>query len=870
MQTIEDVQEALVRERALLERISRIAPLLASELDGDRLMQRLTDEATALVGAQFGAYFYNVTDNRGGRYMLYTLSGAPREAFERFGMPRNTAVFGPTFAGEGVVRSNDIRQDPRYGKNAPHAGMPTGHLPVVSYLAAPVRSMTGEVLGGLFFGHGEPAVFGDREERAVVAIAALAGAAMDNSQLFQRLNAREAEVTTLAHRMRLVNEATQEGIWFWDVTSNTVEWNDSLLASLGVSREGWEGTFDAWFQRVHPDDQPQLAAALKAHLESRVPYRVDRFRLRNEAGAYRWFTTAGQAEWNPEGAPLRMAGSVRDITAEISALDELRVTQHRYAQILDSVQDMIFCKNERLAITYANAATCRYYGKSAAELSGITDVPYNQIDFTQQYNKDDRSVFEHRKPLERVEEPNVSPSGEVHYFHTVKTPLFDERGAVAELVGVARDVTERRREVEAQRRLAMASEILGRSIDFETTLANVAKAMVPAAADWCAIDVLENGKIRRLAVEHPDPEKVKLAYELERRYPTSSDAPTGVPAVLRTGTPELISDIPDELLVAGARDPEHLALARALKLKSYIIVPMLGHDRVLGAITLVGEGSRRLDANDLAFAQDLSRRASAALENAMLYREVRDLNTTLERRVEERTAALTEANKELEAFSYTVSHDLRAPVRHISGFADLLRRHAGTALDAKSLHYVDPLQNAATQMGSLVDGLLAFSRLGRSELAKRRVSLGEVVDSLRRELEPETVDRKIAWTTNGLPEVFADPTMLRVVVGNLIGNAVKYTRRRDEARIEIGAERRPHEDLVWVKDNGAGFKMEFAHKLFGVFQRLHADSDFEGTGIGLASARRIVNRHGGKIWAEGQPDQGAAFFFTLPRTETTP
>jgi len=170
-------------------------------------------------------------------------------------------------------------------------------------------------------------------------------------------------------------------------------------------------------------------------------------------------------------------------------------------------------------------------------------------------------------------------------------------------------------------------------------------------------------------------------------------------------------------------------------------------------------------------------------------------------------------------------------------------------------------------MGSLVDGLLASWRLGRADLAKRRVSLAEVVESLRAELEPDTRNRKIQWHTRALPDVVADPTMLRVVVSNLLGNAVKYTRGREEATIEIGAEQGPHDDVVWIKDNGAGFKMEYAHKLFGVFQRLHADSEFEGIGIGLASARRIVNKHGGRIWAEGAPGQGATFFFTLPRGE---
>jgi PAS domain S-box-containing protein len=862
------LRRALEEERALLDGLSRIAPALASELDADRLMQRLTDEATALVGAQFGTFFYNVTRTSGESYMLYTLSGVPRESFDRFDMPRNTAIFAPTFRGESVVRSDDITKDERYGKNAPNRGMPEGHLPVVSYLAVPVRSIAGEVLGGLFFGHSARAVFGEREERAALALSAIAGPALDNARLFRSLAEREAALQAANTRFRLVSDATREGIWYWDVSTNSVEWNDALIDALGIPRAAWGGSFDDWFALLHPDDQPRLSAALKAHLEKRAPYSIDLFRLRHASGGYRWFTTMGQAEWDAEGRPLRMAGSVRDITEKQLAEDALRASEHRYAQILDSVGDMIFCKNDKLNVVYANVATCRYYGMSAEQLRGVSDVPFNEIDFTKQYNVDDRDVFENGKPLERQEEPNLSPSGELRYFHTIKSPIFDESGKVVELVGVSRDVTERRRAAGAQRNLAEASAILGRSIDYEQTLLNLAEAIVPSAADWCAIDLVTDGAIRRIAVAHPDPKKVELAYELQRLYPTAPDAEHGVPAVIRTRCAELVQSIPEELLVQSARDEQHLAIIRALGLTSYIVVPMIAHGQVLGAVSLVAEGGRRFYEQDLAFAEELARRASAALENALLFQQVRELNASLERRVEERTSELLEANEELESFSYSVSHDLRAPIRHISGFIDLLMAHSADRLDEKGRRYIHTIKQASMQMGLLIDGLLAFSRLGRAEVSKQRVALGDLVSAVVRDLEPDTRGRDITWEIGDLPVVAADPTMLRLVLTNLVANALKYTQKRARTRIEIGC-RREHEDTVWVKDNGTGFNMDYAHKLFGVFQRLHSNTEFDGTGIGLATAGRIVTRHGGRIWAEAVEDEGASFYFTLPHSEVS-
>ncbi|HYV84585.1 MAG TPA: ATP-binding protein [Patescibacteria group bacterium] len=225
------------------------------------------------------------------------------------------------------------------------------------------------------------------------------------------------------------------------------------------------------------------------------------------------------------------------------------------------------------------------------------------------------------------------------------------------------------------------------------------------------------------------------------------------------------------------------------------------------------------------------------------------------------------ANRELEAFAYSVSHDLRAPLRHVSGFVELLENHAGAALDETGRKHLQRISAAAGRMGALIDDLLSFSRMGRTEMQRSTVDLGRLVDDVRREVEQGAAGRRIVWGVGRLPSVQGDPAMLRLVLTNLLSNAVKYTAPRPEARIEVQATRAGGETVISVRDNGVGFDPRYASKLFGVFQRLHHQDQFEGTGIGLANVRRIVERHGGRTWAEAQPDKGASFHFSLPERE---
>ncbi|MEK6592696.1 MAG: ATP-binding protein [Pseudomonadota bacterium] len=264
----------------------------------------------------------------------------------------------------------------------------------------------------------------------------------------------------------------------------------------------------------------------------------------------------------------------------------------------------------------------------------------------------------------------------------------------------------------------------------------------------------------------------------------------------------------------------------------------------------------------------------AALDHAFeLMQAQRDaterLNAELERRVTERTAQLEGINKELEAFSYSVSHDLRMPLRHINGYIELLMEESKGTLTAEAQRYLKVVTQASRKMDQLVDDLLAFSRMGRAEMNERSVDLDALVQHVILSLEADTRGRNIAWTIPLLPAVQGDPSMLQQAFANLLGNAIKYTRPRDPAQIEVGCSGEEDGQLIlFVRDNGVGFEMQYADKLFGVFQRMHRADQFEGTGIGLANVRRIIARHGGRIWAEAARDRGATFYFTLQKSRS--
>ncbi len=318
----------------------------------------------------------------------------------------------------------------------------------------------------------------------------------------------------------------------------------------------------------------------------------------------------------------------------------------------------------------------------------------------------------------------------------------------------------------------------------------------------------------------------------------------------------------------GAEGVRHLALTGAAKLELSDIHRLMGElesaeQRLLQARVAESASSTR---NTIALLV-LGAVLQLVLLGSVYYLIHHDI--TARRRIaaelKRRGELLQAANKELEAFSYSVSHDLRAPLRHIDGYASLLAKTAGTSLNEKSQRYLQTISESAKQMGQLIDDLLVFSRMGRQEMLQTTVNLNQLVKSVIHDLRLDLHAKTISWTIASLPDVSGDPAMLRQVYMNLISNAVKFTATRTEPKIEVGIRPgAPGEVDLFVRDNGVGFDMQYVNKLFGVFQRLHRNDEFEGTGIGLANVRRIIHRHGGRTWAEGALDQGATFYFSLP------
>jgi signal transduction histidine kinase len=293
----------------------------------------------------------------------------------------------------------------------------------------------------------------------------------------------------------------------------------------------------------------------------------------------------------------------------------------------------------------------------------------------------------------------------------------------------------------------------------------------------------------------------------------------------------------------------------------YMVVPMIAGGELLGALSF-GSDTDSFPPEQVSIAREVATQLAIAMAQARLLERVKQHATELESRVLERTAELEAVNKELSSFSYSVSHDLRAPLRAVDGYARMLEEDYAARLDEEGRRLLGVIRDSAGRMGQLIDDLLNFSRLGRQPMARHLVDTAALVSEVVQEVRgqsPASIEVRDLALAQG------DRALLKQVWVNLVGNALKYSAKRDAARVEIGSQVEGEENIYWVRDNGAGFDMRYAAKLFGVFQRLHSSDEFAGTGVGLAIVQRVVSRHGGRVWAEGKPGEGACFFFSLPR-----
>jgi PAS domain S-box-containing protein len=566
-------EEALKERTRSLELLNRVSSQLVAERELDRIVQSVTDAGREISGAQFGAFFYNVTNEKGEAYTLYTLSGVPRSAFEKFPMPRNTHLFGPTFRGEGVTRIDDVLKDPRYGKNEPYQGMPPGHLPVRSYLAVPVLSRNGGVLGGLFYGHPEPGVFTAEVEAVMTSLAAQAAIAIDNANLYQALQRElskhkraEEALRQTQERFDLVLNAADMGVWFCDLPFDKLSWDVRVKEHFWLSPEA-EVTIDTFYEHLHPDDRERTRLAIEKSISEHKPYNIE-YRTVSPSGQVKWIRAIGRGFYNEAGEPIRFDGVTLDITDMVKARETL---------------------------------------------------------------------------------------------------------------------AERRAE--------------------------------------------------------------------------------------------------------------------------------------------------------------------------------------LERLVDERTTSLREAITQMEEFSYSVSHDLRAPLRAMKGYAQILLMDYGPQLDETARHYLDRISRAGERMDKLTHDVLTLSRVGRTNIVLSNVELAALISDVI--VQYPTLQEPAAEIHVQAPHrVRAHEPSLGQAVANLLGNAVKFVPDGRKPRVKVWSEESGDKIRLLVRDNGIGIKPEHQGKLFGMFERVHPNEGFEGTGVGLAIVRKALERMGGSVGMHSDGENGSTFWIELPKAHT--
>ncbi|HTR39933.1 MAG TPA: PAS domain S-box protein [Bryobacteraceae bacterium] len=543
------------------------------------------------------------------------------------------------------------------------------------------------------------------------------------------------------------------------------------------------------------------------------------------------------AEWTfkplagKDGTFTHCVWTCRDITERRKAEEESRLL----GTIVEFSEDAIVGKNLDGIVLSWNKGAEQIYGYSAEEMIGQSA----SILFPPDHPDEFKEIMEYIRlgqRLEHMETERIRKDGSRIVVSVTISPLRDESGAVTGASTIARDITDRKRAQEALAHSELRYRSLVRVVSQIVWTTDSQGEVVSDIPSW-----------REFTGETFD--RIKGWGWLETLHPDDR---------------ERTARIWSQAVNAGSFYMAEYRMRRSDGEYRWMLVhgaPILNdHGQVQEWVGIC------VDIHDRIMAEE----------------EIRQLNQTLETRVVERTAALQAANKELEAFAYSVSHDLRAPLRAISGFSRILLEEFGAACPAEAHRYLGIVNDNAVQMGTLIDGLLSFSRLGRQALNIQTVAPEDLVRQALADLSSEQQGRQVEITVADLPPCQADPLLLKQVFFNLLANSLKYTRNRPVSRVEVGSFRfaelaaqtevcqngaprgaEPDAAIYYVRDNGAGFDMRYADKLFGVFQRLHRAEEYEGTGVGLATVRRIITRHGGSVWAEAALDQGAAFYFTL-------
>ncbi|WP_224999031.1 PAS domain S-box protein [Cesiribacter sp. SM1] len=637
--------------------------------------------------------------------------------------------------------------------------------------------------------------------------------AVDNTAV----HTAERELKQQKERLELALNGAQLATWDLDVPSGKSLWSNRWYSMLGYTAGDLEESFETWKNLTHPDDLPVAMKSFEEHLSGKTDYVTFEHRLKKKTGDWLWTTGSGKlVERNHKGEPQRVIGVLQDISSLKNAEQELLEQKERLELALWAAELGIWDRDLQNGRLTVNERCAQMLGYTKAEYENILPLqgfrktlhPDEAAQITEMLDKHLAGEI----PYYRTERRARTKAGEwLWVLNSGKVVKRDKEGRPIRMIGIQQDISDFKK-TEASLRF------------YKYLIDNIKNPIY-----WITPDDLKFKYVNKAACDH-----------------------FGLPEDKLIGVGVLDFDINLDLEKAGSITSE-ISRNGTHTFKTV-------HKNSAGQLIPVELTLSSLYYNDTPYVVGYIRNIS---EQSAYEAKIRAINTELEQKVAARTAALEATNKELEAFSYSVSHDLRAPLRSIDGFSKAILEDYESALDEEGKDFLNRIRSSTQQMGQLIDDLLNLSRVSRAELKKQNVDISKLVLELVSELNQQQAGREVHVKVQPGLYAQADVRLIRIALENLLNNAWKYTGKTELARVEFGSMESGGRTVYFVKDNGAGFDMKYAARLFGAFQRLHRETEFEGTGVGLATVQRIIHKHGGQIWAEAEPAKGATFYFTL-------
>ncbi|WP_414563899.1 MULTISPECIES: PAS domain S-box protein [unclassified Anabaena] len=689
----------------------------------------------------------------------------------------------------------------------------------------------------------------------------------DYKQIEQALRASE-------ERLQLALKVGRMGTWDWDLQTKKIVWSAGHFNVLGLQPYECEPSYQVWASRVHPDDLVETKAKLQQAKREQKEYH-HKYRLRWLDGSIHWVEVRGQFIYDSQGNPLHSIGAVVDITEhqqakaerekllerEQIARTQAETAQRQLATIFETSPVGIGLLNAQQQFVAINEAL--------AEINGLTREQHLGHSIAEIFSQYDANLVAIFHDIYTTGQPFVSPNFAVKtpgrsdrqpgYYNVYYLPTKNSNNQVEEVLVYVVDVTEQVRLERGQHFLSEASAVLASSLDYQITLEQVAHLAVPELADWCTVHIVAaDDSIEQIAVAHIDPAKLQWAQQTKDKYPLNPDEPRGAAFTLRTGQSDILPDIPDELLVQAARDPEHLEILRQVGFKSVMTVPLRTKTRIFGVISFVSaESGQRYSQMNLQLAEELAYRASLAIDNAQLYRVAQLARTKAEA-----------ANRVKDEFLAVLSHELRSPLNPILGWTKMLRTKRLESTKAEQA--LETIERNAKLQAQLIEDLLDVSRIlqGKMSLNIAPVNLISTIEAAQEtvRLAAEAKSIYIQITLNPVSgNVLGDQNRLQQVVWNLLSNAVKFT--PSGGRVEVQLQQVGTYAQIQVKDTGKGISPEFLPYVFEYFRQEDGTTTrkFGGLGLGLAIVRHFTELHGGTVEASSLGHNlGTTFTVQLP------